>query len=213
MVRLADLGMARISEPVGELGDLYDDVVSRFAPATSETIEAAFAGGSLVGGLQGMGQFLYMDVVVDDRPLIPVVSFNYDFSEDREELRLRVGLIGRSSDGTPISAGFRFETREGPTGVHRYYHAQMISSLGVPKGSDPLPMDHWVPESQPAIPLDADNPLALLVCFLVSLYGPDRVRDLFTGGLLNFIKSAIATMHSVKYWFAEVEAPEDGTAT
>lgn len=203
MVRLSDLGLAPLVEgPVGELGDLYEDVVRRFTPATSETVEAAFAGGSPVGGLYGMGQFLYLEVVQDDRPLIPVVSFSYDFSDDKEELRLRVGLVGRSSEGAAVSAGFRFETREGPTGIHRYYHAQMISSLGVPKGSDPLPMDHWVPEKQPAVPLDADNPLALVVCFLVSLYGPDRVRDLLAGGRLNFMKSAISSMHSVKYWFA-----------
>lgn len=204
MVRLADLGMAPIVEgPIGALGDLYEDVVGRFTPATAETIEAAFAGGSPVGGLLGMGQFLYLEVVNDDRPLIPVVSFNYDFSEDREEFRLRVGLLGRTSEGSMVAAGFRFETREGATGIHRYYHAQMISSLGLAKGSDPLLLDHWVPESQPAIPLEADNPLALLVCFLVSLYGPDRVRELLTSGLLNFMKSAIADMHSVKHWFSE----------
>lgn len=216
MVTLADLGMAPIREgPVGELGDLYEDVLRLFTPATSETIEAAFASGDPVGGLHGMGQFLYLEVVNDDRPLIPVVSFNYDFSDDREEFRLRVGLLGRSLEGTMVSAGFRFETREGPTGVHRYYHSQMISSIGVPKGSDPLPADHWVPESQPAFPLDADNPTALLVCFLVSLYGPDRVRGLLTNGLLNFMKSAISGMHSVKYWFSEEteEVPGDASAT
>ena len=67
------------------------------------------------------------------------------------------------------SLGYRFESPEGKNnqnaGVHHYYHIQMIQP--------PTCRIDWLPETQPAFPLDADNPVKLLLCVLVSLYGLD----------------------------------------
>jgi hypothetical protein len=48
-------------------------------------------------------------------------------------------------------------------GIHHYYHVQIIQP--------PTSRLNWLPDAQPAFPLDADNPVKLLLCVLVSLYG------------------------------------------
>jgi len=78
--------------------------------------------------------------------------------------------------------GFRFEAPEGKStsgaGRHNYYHVQMIRALG---SSISFPANEhlkWLPDAEPTFPIDADNPVKLLLSLLISLYGPDEVAVL-----------------------------------
>ena len=76
-------------------------------------------------------------------------------------------------NGTLRAIGYRFETRHGSGGdAHDYYHAQPVSDLKRAKIRHRLPCPGWIPDEVPAFPLRAENPIELLLCTLVSMYGP-----------------------------------------
>lgn len=74
------------------------------------------------------------------------------------------------------SLGIRFETDEGDVegspGSHDFCHAQLCNNINKHVGGL---SSSWVPESQPSIPLDADNQISLVLCMLTSLYGGAHV--------------------------------------
>ena len=80
----------------------------------------------------------------------------------------------------PQSLAIRFETDEGnpktdkDRGAHDFCHAQLCRSIGRNLDATTPP---WLPESQPSIPLDADDQVSLVLCTLVSLYGGRHVLN------------------------------------
>lgn len=73
--------------------------------------------------------------------------------------------------------GFRIETG---TGMHQYHHAQLINNF---KGHDNAPVFYdsipWLPVTQPAFPLNATEPLTLMLSLYLTLYGLDRFKGIF----------------------------------
>jgi hypothetical protein len=122
--------------------------------------------------------FLYMKPVEKRGWLAPILALKYNMEGELPEVRLRLGLyVTNQQWETQEAIGFRFETPESEgDGTHNYYHAQMFHSFDKGEGSSPSFSQHtWFPVTQPAFALDAGNPLELLACMLVSLYGPDYV--------------------------------------
>lgn len=118
-------------------------------------------------------RFLYLEPC-DGRPtFVPVLSVRCDSTLIQPEIRLQVGLFLRHGDDLR-SIGLRFESPEGDApGVHDYYHGQFITYFrnGPPlEGAPP-----WLPITQPALTLNSDGPVGLLLSLLVSLYGLDHV--------------------------------------
>jgi len=134
-------------------------------------------------------RFLYLNPCEGRPTFVPVLSLKCDFDRQEPEVRLRVGLFLRDVDQIR-AIGLRFESPEGDDeGIHHYYHAQYITSFyeGAPLKGAPA----WLPVTQPAMTLEADGPVGLLLSLLVSLYGVDHVWRLalaLTGDLHTYVK-------------------------
>ncbi len=120
---------------------------------------------------------------------MPVLSLNCDFSQAEPKVHLRVGLFLRHENEVR-AIGLRLESPEGEGGgIHDYYHAQYITYFydGAPlKGAPP-----WLPITQPAMTLEADGPVGLLLSLLMSLYGLRHVSNLalaLTGDLRPYVE-------------------------
>lgn len=73
--------------------------------------------------------------------------------------------------------------------MHNYAHVQLLSRLEAPRdrnraGDEPRERGrtgsyiHWLPETQPALPLPASSSVGLLLCLLLSLYGPEYLEEI-----------------------------------
>jgi len=191
LVRLTDFGASELESQATEHADLFDFSINKFPRADVSLVEKVFSSGDVAS----LSQFIYLSTVTQEGAMLPIVSFNFDFSNLQEMFRLRVGLIRLDDENKPTAVGLRFETPEPASGMHSYCHMQFVKNLGPTREGHVLPGDHWMPTTQPAIPLDAHDPVSLVVCFVVSLYGPNYLRTLVSAGSLNFMKSSVARMH------------------
>ncbi len=112
-------------------------------------------------------RYLYLNPIKVTPTLVPVLSIKADFGRSIPELRLRLGFF-LMQEGQVKAFGFRFESPEGP-GEDHYYHAQFIHGF---ENDRPFGPEHiWLPVTCPTFPLDADNPVKLLLTLVVALYG------------------------------------------
>lgn len=97
--------------------------------------------------------------------------------DELTEIQVYVALFTEDSTSSkpfPIRAiGYRFEHGEGP---HNFFHAQHVSRFG--DDHVRLPSPSWVPEIQPSFPIPATDPMELLLCSLITIYGIGEVADL-----------------------------------
>lgn len=102
----------------------------------------------------------------------PMLFLHLDFTEEVPEVRLKLVLRIRAENQDWQLLAIRFETPEGGDerglGSHNYYHAQFTTDL---RNGLALPLSKWLPQSEPAIPLDARSPVTLALCILTALYG------------------------------------------
>ena len=116
-------------------------------------------------------QFLLLEPTADKK-ILPFVTI--DSSDDWVHFRIYVFLTGFDDNSEIWGVLFRYETDEGDgtpgddVGKHDFCHAQICRALR--KGGRQL-TSCWVPDSDPAIPLDADNQIGLVLCMLTSIYG------------------------------------------
>lgn len=127
---------------------------------------------------------------------LPLLCVTYNFKgENTKKIALKVILLhGKNSAGIK-AFGLRFEAPEGE-GIHNYYHSQLIREFEKGKNRFDEFMCPWVPAAQPALCLDASNPVQLTVAFFVSLYGLTEVSQrICRAECWAEIKSDIAGMH------------------
>ena len=67
---------------------------------------------------------------------------------------------------------------EDGSGKHDFCHAQLCRKINR-QGKEVTPF--WMLESDPAIPLDAENQIGLVLCMLTSIYGRQCVLRKFDG--------------------------------
>ena len=125
-----------------------------------------------------------------DKKILPLVTLH---SSDKW-VHFRVyTLLTMLDEGSRMQAlSLRFETGEGNPqcpgeGSHNFCHAQLCNVLNGPiRASTPT----WLPDSQPSIPVDADDQISLVLCMLTSLYGGAHVRRKIndSGGSRNIRK-------------------------
>lgn len=125
---------------------------------------------------------------------LPIFSLYWDFERSNPVLRVRVAMCAISADDRLVSQGVRFETPESfatgsstapsPStaasqpvrfGSHDYFHSQPIVSFT--KNGRDLPGCAPSNTSQPAVPVDADCSISLLIACLISLYDISFVRE------------------------------------
>lgn len=84
--------------------------------------------------------------------------------------------------------GIRFESPEScfsssdlgsPLGRHDFFHAQLCKEVEIASGTIPLKAPQWLPETQPSFPMKAESALDLFVAALLTLYGMEKLRDLW----------------------------------
>lgn len=97
-----------------------------------------------------------------------------------------MGVVDANGEQRIVGIGLRFDVPHTPAmtgaveslapemegeGAHDYFHAQCI--VGFDRGDDPFEgIPHWLPVTQPAIPLPkSDSGTQLLLCVVLSLYG------------------------------------------
>lgn len=125
-------------------------------------------------------QFLYLEPVGKGGFMVPILSLQCDLNHSpAPRFCLRLGLFLLDNSGELQSIGYRFETPEdGDESRHHYYHAQLIRSFPNDSPGWCLNCREWLPDTQPAFALDANGPVTLLLCLLVSLYdlhGVDQI--------------------------------------
>jgi len=128
---------------------------------------------------------------------LPVLCFEYDLSQQVPKIYLGLALFGKQSQ-----AGFRFETPEGK-GTHNYYHAQPTRTLNRLRPETTLQGGANYPSvSCPTFTLEAENVVTLLVCFLITVYGKDILRELqksasFFADLMPYVSEMLCVDNTV----------------
>lgn len=125
-------------------------------------------------------RFLYLKPVVKGSIMVPILSLKCDLNHSpAPRFCLRLGLFLLDNSGEPRAIGYRFETPEDEDeSRHHYYHAQLIKSFPNESPGWCLDCRKWLPDTQPAFALDANGPVALLLCMLVSLYDIHGVNQI-----------------------------------
>ena len=193
IVDRADRRWRAVGDP--ELSALYESLITKYPPLN----EAVFS--RLLPTKKPMGTFdllrhRYFIIMepLTKRSIVPVASIAFDFEAASPAMGLRVGLFFFDQSGQAgllCSAGYRFETPSGSTGIHAFFHAQPIRAFHQ-SGAFPLPMvASWLPLTDPTFPLDARNVVGLVVCLLISLYGASFLSELARAGLLSDIRRYI----------------------
>lgn len=184
---------------------IYQDISLVFNSVGSrEALEKFLPSESKVQSAFPPKTFLYLDPVTRDRIMVPALWIKCDFGRSIPEVRLRLGFF-LEHEGEVKAFGYRFEAPEGlgpkGEGRHHYYHAQFINRFQDEILLPPQEFHDWFPTSQPAFPLDADDPVKLVLCLLISLYGLDDVGKLMkNSGLENRLNKYLKEM---RFWPVE----------
>lgn len=171
------------SSAVLDFQEILDSRLPRIRPDELERLLPTE--GQLEGSSIERRGFLYLEPLRKGEPVLPVMTWQYDFNSDSSLLAFRILLFRLTEpEGIADTVGFRFETADSQGTLHRYNHMQMIRQLEKKKdlptkiGRWKIRRLPWLPENQPAFPLAAESPLCLLLCLLVSLYGPGYLDEL-----------------------------------
>ncbi len=156
----------------------------------------------LVTNFRDVNRFLYLKPLAGSRSAVPIVTMFCNLEGERPEIRIRVGLFVQEGSGAKRmrAVGLRFETPEGD-GRHNYFHAQFITEFAA--GSPVHASPHWLPTREPAFLLDADGPLGLMICLLISLNGLGFLEDLeqcLGGELRAYTKQIHAKKFAPSFW-------------
>ena len=120
--------------------------------------------------------YLQLELPKDQR-ILPLVTMHS--TEEWVHFRIYTLLTTLDENSDIQALSIRYETDEGDPhrqtdGSHDFCHAQFCNRIShricatTPK---------WLPESQPSIPVDADDQLSLVLCMLTSLYGGAYVQQ------------------------------------
>lgn len=173
-----------------ELGSLFPDV---------ETVEIDFSGRSKV---------LYLPRLEKNPEFVPILSLQCSLDETGTNAKLRVMLVSPNGEKEKLHGiGFRLESPHGDEGDeedggnelgrHGFYHAQLIRSLGY---GPPVECPSWLPETQPSFPLTADDPVTLVLCLLLSLYGKKYCWTFYTEHQIFDLKSHLDRLDTWIKW-------------
>jgi hypothetical protein len=150
-------------------------------------------------------RYLCLSPVTESRIMIPRITLKCDFGKNIPEIRCRLELFLLANDTTLQSLGYRFESPEGKNdqgaGVHHYYHIQIIQP--------PTSRLDWLPDTQPAFPINADNPVKLILSLLISLYGRGYLGTILKEsrikGLEEYVRGIPCMDFAVFEWYKLIE--------
>ncbi len=147
--------------------------------------------------MRDQNQFLHLEPT--KKGILPFVTLQS--SDKWVHFRIYALLTILDENCNLQSLAIRFETDEGDLslgdslGSHDFCHAQLCNCINKRvKGVTP----QWVPDSQPSIPLDADNQVSLVLCMLTSLYGGADVRKKINASGAGEIRKHLDKIRALK---------------
>lgn len=127
--------------------------------------------------LRDQRQFLFLEPIVDKK-ILPLLTLKTSNRWDSFRAYVLLTMLDRHE--ALQSLAIRFETDEGMpesngvTGSHDFCHVQLCRRINdTTRATTPS----WLPESQPSLPLDAEDQISLVLCMLISLYGGRYVAE------------------------------------
>ncbi|MBL8207562.1 MAG: hypothetical protein JNM09_25240 [Blastocatellia bacterium] len=150
-----------------------------------------------------------------DSKMQPMVHLKFDFSRNLPEIRIRLGLFLKQSNGEQNSFGLRYESPEGTDaegkGIHHYYHVQLIRGFKKDKDFTIYQCPTWLPVTQPALPLPANDSVSLLLCFISSLYGMTELQRLLqsVNGLRSYFETHPFRSFDPLCWYRMLTSRKD----
>jgi len=178
-----------------EAQKIHQSAAEKFRKINSRELEAILTQDeSETVSLLDSNSFVYLPPIEKGGCFVPILCIEYNFDAETPIVSLKVALfLMVENDGKDElkAIGYRFETPHKHS-RHHYYHLQPIDGFD---RSDrwKLPGSEWVPTNYPAFPLDAEDPIELLICLLVSLYDLKiikAIRDIKD----NFINKTIKNL-------------------
>ena len=151
------------------LATLLDQVSRKYGPSyvDHDQLDAVLNKYADVA-LRDQHRFLYLEPT-ESGGIMPLVTLQ----SSCEWIHFRIyALLTMLDECSNLQAlAMRFETDEGDhrpedrIGSHDFFHAQLCNSIN---DRTPASTPTWIPDSQPSIPLDADNQIGLVLCMLTS---------------------------------------------
>jgi len=182
----------------------YTELINSWSPLTENDMESLFPVNSKAVNfnLSEKRKALYLSPTSNQPQFVPVLSLECSMNNTEINIKIRIMLIQKINDALK-GVGFRFEKGEG---THNYYHVQLIKELqGAKYVSNPvIEYLEWLPESEPAIPIKAKDPVTLLLCSLISLYGLKTCSKLITEHQISELKKYL------NYFVESNEKPKSG---
>ncbi len=161
----------------GPLAPLAQRVYEKYKPGyvDAQALRGVLGKASELG-LREQSRFLYLEPVVD-KGILPFLTL--ETSREWVNFRAYVLLTMLDQSDELQALAMRFETDEGSRtngviGSHDFCHAQLCRSIN---DSMRATTPTWLPESQPSLPLDAEDQIGLVLCMLTSLYGGRHVVE------------------------------------
>jgi len=148
-----------------------DYLLGGWIPIREKEIESLFYNSKSVSIKMPDNKVLYLPLMEEEPDFLPVLSFECRLDDDYDVMKLRLLLVHYDrSEGKPHGIGFRMEEGEN---IHGFYHTQLIKNLtgAATTENSPIECPLRFPETQPAIPLKAQDSITLVLCLLISLYG------------------------------------------
>ncbi len=163
-----------------DLADVYEYLSRTLRKIDESEISTLLQRRPMKGSLLDIDGFIFMKPSQTRAWAVPVLSVEYELRRPLK-VGLRLGVFLNGDDRYRIAAtGYRLESPEAsPT--HGYHHVQHIVEFG--NDRHPIPCPRWLPQTQPAFPIEARTPAGLVIALLVSIYGADseEVREALTG--------------------------------
>lgn len=158
------------------LGKLRDEVYEKYEPSSVHSQELY---GELVKRtdikMKDQHRFVFLRPI-EDKNMLPLLTLHT--SHEWLHFRIYALLTTLDTEHNLQALAIRFETDEGVGGgSHDFCHAQLCKSVNRHIREV---TSAWIPDSQLAIPLDADDQVSLVLCMLTSLYGGAYVRGKFS---------------------------------
>ena len=161
----------------GPLARLRRQVYEEYKPIPVDAHGlSGLLGGNSELELRDQHRFLFLEPIVDKK-ILPFLTI--ETSNRWVNFRAYVLLTMLDQCEGLQALAIRFETDEGPqtngaTGSHDFCHAQLCRCIN---GRTRATTPSWLPESQPSLPLDAEDQIGLVLCMLTSLYGGRHVVE------------------------------------
>ena len=160
----------------GPLARLRDQVYEEYKPNPVVHGLRGLLSSSSDIGLRSQHRYLFLEPVGET--ILPLLTL--DTSNQWVHFRAYVLLTMLDQCSVLKTLAIRFETDEGvpqPNGLrgpHDFCHVQLCRYIDC---RAPAITPNWLPDSQPSIPVDAEDQIGLVLCMLTSLYGGRHVVE------------------------------------